>query len=50
MIEEKKELSDLEFKKLITLIHPVPLNQDGDCPHIQWMGEDLAPLSRCWRI
>ncbi len=38
----EKEMSDIELKGLLKLLHPIPPNQDGTCPHIKWMGEDLV--------
>jgi hypothetical protein len=39
---DEPERSDEEMRGLIERLHPIPKNQDGNCPHIVWMGEDLT--------
>jgi len=43
MAETKdKEMKDGDLEILLKAIHPVPKTQDGNCPHISWMGYDLG--------
>jgi len=30
-----------DTNRILRIFHPIPKTQDGDCPHIRWMGEDL---------
>ena len=38
----EKEMSDGELEVLLRVIHPRPKTQDGKCPYISWMGDDLV--------
>lgn len=38
----EKELSEADMELFIRLMHPIPEEQDGSCPRIEWMGEDLG--------
>jgi hypothetical protein len=40
MDDESKD-RNLEAYIRLFFFQPVPEHQDGDCPHIEWMGEDL---------
>lgn len=31
---------------VVSILHPVPKNQDKNCEHIEWMGEDLCQCPR----
>ena len=36
------DLDDVLLDMVQKAVHPVPPAQDGGCPHIKWLGEDLV--------
>ena len=38
----EQHLDDKVLGDFLQVFHPVPKTQDGTCPHIEWMGEDLT--------
>ncbi len=41
-VNGRTSLARENLDDLAKLVHPIPSTQDGTCPHIQWMGEDLV--------
>lgn len=39
---DEGNLDDKMLDVFTKVVHPVPAGQDGSCPHIEWMGEDLV--------
>lgn len=38
----EKRLDDKVLGGFLQLVHPVPNEQDGSCPSIEWIGDDLV--------